>query len=46
LKKVVGEVLKSNERIIKVDTRAGFCVVGEDKKNYLIEMTRDTIKLD
>lgn len=46
LKKVVGEVLKSNERIIKVDTRAGFCIVGEDKNNYLIEMTRDTIKLD
>lgn len=45
LDKIVGEVLKSNERIIKVDTRAGFYIVGEDENMFFIEMTRDTINL-
>lgn len=47
LKKIVGEVLKTNERIIKVDLRAGFRIVGESENGelYLIEMTQDTIEL-
>lgn len=45
MKKVVGEVLKNNERIIKVDLRAGFVMVGDkDEDTYLIEMTPKTIK--
>lgn len=45
--KIVGLVLKSNERIIKVDTRAGFYIVGDaDEQSYAIEMTRDTLVLD
>lgn len=44
IKKIIGEVLKNNERIIKVDTRAGFVIVGDkDESTYLIEMTPDTI---
>ena len=46
LKKIVGEVLKTNERIIKVDKRAGFYIVGEREDMYDIEMTRDSIRLD
>lgn len=44
LKKIVGEVLKTNERIIKVDTRAGFRIVGENGNMYMIEMTIDSIQ--
>ena len=43
LNKIVGEVLKTNERIIKVDLRAGFQIVGEKDDLYLIEMTNETI---
>ncbi len=47
IEKIVGIVLKSNERIIKVDTRAGFVIVGDaDENSYAIEMTRKTINLD
>ncbi len=46
LEKIVGEVLKSNERIIKVDQRAGFYIVGEQGDMYNIEMTRDSICLN
>lgn len=44
IKKIVAEVLKSNERIIKVDQRAGFYITGEvDENTYAIEMTKDTL---
>lgn len=43
LQKIVGEVLKTNERIIKVDLRAGFQIVGEDENLFFIEMTRSQI---
>ena len=43
LNKIVGEVLKTNERIIKVDLRAGFRIVGENDNLYFIEMTKETI---
>ena len=46
LKKIVGGVLKSNERIIKVDTRAGFYIVGEDDDFYQIEMTPGSINIE
>ncbi len=46
LRKIVGEVLKSNLRILKVDMRAGFYVTGEDKEVYNIEMTRKSINID
>ena len=47
IKKIVATVLKSNERIIKVDTRAGFYIVGEaDDDSYAIEMTRESINLE
>lgn len=46
LNKIIGEILKSNERIIKVDRRAGFRFVGEQRDVYNIEMTKDTICLD
>lgn len=46
MEKIVGEILKTNERIIKVDTRAGFQIVGEHGNMYDIVMTRDTIRLD
>ena len=40
------EVLKSNERILKVDTRAGFYISDvADETCYSIEMTRDTLNL-
>lgn len=45
IKKIVAEILKSNERILKVDTRAGFVVVGENGDNWCIEMTPETICL-
>lgn len=44
--KITGEVLKSNERIIKVDLRAGFVIIGDKSDEiYAIEMTRETIKI-
>jgi RimJ/RimL family protein N-acetyltransferase len=44
--KIVGEVLKSNKRIIKVDIRAGFRIVGEKSNDvYTIEMTRETLNV-
>ena len=47
IKKIVATVLKNNERIIKVDTGAGFYVVGDaGEDSYAIEMTRDSINLD
>lgn len=46
LERIIGEVLKSNERIIKVDQRAGFYIIGEQEDMYNIEMTRDSICLD
>ena len=45
VKKIVAQILKSNERILKVDTRAGFVVVGEEGENWCIEMTPDTIHM-
>lgn len=45
IRKIVGEILKSNERIMKVDKRAGFVVVGENDACWLIEMTPETIRL-
>lgn len=45
IKKIIAEVLKSNERIIKVDKRAGFYIVGEHDDVYDIEMTRESINL-
>lgn len=45
IKKIIAEILKSNERILKVDTRAGFVVVGENGDNWCIEMTPETICL-
>lgn len=47
IKKIVASVLKSNERIIKVDTRAGFYIVGDlDEESYAIEMTRESLNLE
>lgn len=44
VKKIVAEVLKTNERIIKVDQRAGFYITGEvDENTYSIEMTPESI---
>lgn len=45
IRKIVAEVLKSNERIIKVDKRAGFYIVGEHEDVYEIEMTPESIQL-
>lgn len=46
IKLIKGEVIKTNERILKVYTRAGFYISGDyDKDTYLIEMTRNTINL-
>lgn len=43
-KKIVASVLKSNERIIKVDTRVGFKIVGDiDNDTYAIELTPETL---
>lgn len=46
IEKIVASILKSNERILKVDTRAGFVVVGETEDCFNIEMTPDTIRFD
>ncbi len=46
LKKIKGEILKSNERIIKVDQRVGFDFVGEQGNMFNIEITRDSLCLD
>lgn len=44
IKKIVASVLKTNERILKVDTRVGFTIVGEiDKDTYAIELTPETL---
>lgn len=45
VQKIVAEILKSNERILKVDTRAGFIVTGENGDNWCIEMTPETIRI-
>lgn len=45
LKKITGVILKSNPRILKVDTRAGFVIVGETEDCYKIKMTPETIRL-
>lgn len=45
VKKIVAEILKSNERILTVDTRAGFVVTGENGENWCIEMTPETIRI-
>jgi RimJ/RimL family protein N-acetyltransferase len=44
LKKITGTILKSNPRILKVDTRAGFIVAGETEDCYKIKMTPETIQ--
>ena len=47
LKKIVGVVLKSNERILKVDSRVGFRVVGDASEDaYQIELTRETLNIE
>lgn len=46
LEKIIGEVLKTNQRIIKVDTRAGFYIVGENDEFYNIEMTAKSINIE
>ncbi len=38
MKKIRGEALKTNERILKVYARAGFSVVGENEKFYFLEV--------
>lgn len=44
IQKIVGVVLKSNERIIKVDSRVGFKIVGDaNDDSYAIEMTRESL---
>lgn len=46
LKKIIGEILKSNERIIKIDKRVGFHIIGERENLYDIEITPETICLE
>lgn len=47
IKKILGIALKTNERILKVDQRAGFVISGDyDANTYALEMTVDTIRLE
>ncbi len=46
LNKIKGEILKSNGRIIKVDQRVGFSIVGEQDDMFNIEITRNSLCLD
>lgn len=42
--KIVGVVLKDNARILKVDERVGFKIVGEnDERSLLLEMKKDDL---
>ena len=44
LKKVIAVVLKSNTRILKIDQRVGFKVIGDyDEKSYLLEITEQDL---
>lgn len=46
IEKIVATILKSNERILKTDTRAGFYISGDGGDNsYAIEMTRTSLNL-
>ncbi len=46
VERITAQILKSNERILKVDTRAGFYIVGDhDDNSFDIEMTRFSINL-
>lgn len=46
IKNIVASILKNNIRILKVDTRAGFYIVGDqDEESYKIEMTRESLNL-
>lgn len=46
IERITAQILKSNERILKVDTRAGFYIVSDhDDDSYDIEMTRYSINL-
>lgn len=46
LKKVIAVALKSNTRILKVDQRVGFKVIGDhDEKSYLLEITGQDLAL-
>lgn len=46
VERITAQILKSNERILKVDTRAGFYIVGDNDNNLFdIEMTRFSINL-
>lgn len=46
IEKITAQILKTNERILKVDTRAGFYIVSDrDDDSYDIEMTRYSINL-
>lgn len=42
--KIVASILKSNERILKVDTRTGFYITGDySDDSYAIEMTKTSL---
>lgn len=44
MKKIIGYVLKSNERILKVDQRAGYRIIEEREDGIVyIEMTSETV---
>ena len=44
MNKIIGYVLKSNERILKVDQRAGYRIIEEQEDgNIYIEMTPETV---
>lgn len=44
MKKIKGVVLKDNARILKVDERVGFKIIGDyDEKSFLLELTPDTL---
>lgn len=47
MKRIIGVALKSNERILKVDSRVGFRIIGDYNENsYLMEMTQENLNLD
>ena len=46
IEKIVASIIKTNERILKVDTRAGFYITGDyNDDSYAIEMTRNSLNL-
>ncbi len=45
LKKVYGSQLKTNSRMLKVNSRAGYYIIGETEDSFIVEMTLNTINL-